>query len=253
LAEQPSSPRPSGGGPNRPSGGGPNRPGGGGPSRPGGGGPSRPGGYRPPGGPPRPPSSGGPRGPRTPQRQQAEHRINDFIRGVDEMRLIGDNFEAISEAAGKPIENGVYTTRELRDWAEEMGLDLVEISPNAVPPVARIIDYNKFIYQKKKKEKELKANTVKQQLKEIRFGPETGEHDFEFKVRHAKTFLEEGNKVKAYVQFRGRAIVFKERGELLLLRFLKEIEEAGAPEQLPKMEGKKMLVIITPKKGGGKK
>jgi translation initiation factor IF-3 len=195
----------------------------------------------------------GPRGQRPPLRQQAEHRINDFIRGVDEMRLIGDNFDEISEAAGTPVENGVFPTRQLRDWAEELGLDLVEISPNAVPPIARIIDYNKFIYQKKKKEKELKANTVKQQLKEIRFGPETGEHDFDFKVKHARSFLEEGNKVKAYVQFRGRAIVFKERGELLLLRFLKEIEEIGTPDQLPKMEGKKMLVIISPKKSGGKK
>lgn len=170
------------------------------------------------------------------------------------MRLIGDNLTEISESVGKTIEPGIYAVSQLRDWAEESGLDLVEITPNAVPPIARIVDYNKFLYQKKKKEKELKANTVKQQLKEIRFGPETGEHDFEFKLRHAKSFLEEGNKVKAYVQFRGRAIVFKDRGELLLLRFLKELEEIGAPEQLPKLEGKKMLVIISPKKsGGGKK
>ncbi len=134
-----------------------------------------------------------------------------------------------------------------------MALDLVEISPNADPPVVRITDYNKFLYQKKKKEKEIKANAVKQQLKEIRFGPETGEHDFEFKLRHAKTFLSEGNKVKAYVQFRGRAIMFKERGELLLLRFLKELEEYGAAEQLPRMDGKRMMVIIAPKKVTGKK
>lgn len=134
-----------------------------------------------------------------------------------------------------------------------MALDLVEISPNADPPVVRITDYNKFLYQKKKKEKEIKANAVKQQLKEIRFGPETGEHDFEFKLRHAKSFLAEGNKVKAYVQFRGRAIMFKERGELLLLRFLKELEEHGAAEQLPRMDGKRMMVIIAPKKVAGKK
>lgn len=134
-----------------------------------------------------------------------------------------------------------------------MTLDLVEISPNADPPVVRITDYNKFLYQKKKKEKEIKANAVKQQLKEIRFGPETGEHDFEFKLRHAKSFLAEGNKVKAYVQFRGRAIMFKERGELLLLRFLKELEEYGAAEQLPRMDGKRMMVIIAPKKVAGKK
>ena len=138
-------------------------------------------------------------------------------------------------------------------WAEEMALDLVEISPNADPPVARIVDYNKFLYQKRKKEKEMKANAVKQQLKEIRFGPETGEHDFEFKLRHAKNFLGEGNKVKAYVQFRGRAIMFKDRGELLLLKFLKELEEYGTPEQLPRMDGKRMMVIITPKKGPAKK
>jgi translation initiation factor IF-3 len=248
--------RPGGGGPNRPSSG-PPRPGGGGPNRPASG-PPRPGG----GGPPRP--AGGPARPAGPrpiidrrygnrQQPQAEHRINDFIRGVEEMRLIGDNFEEISELLGKPLEPGVYTTVQLKEWADESGLDLVEISPNAIPPVARLVDYNKFLYQKKKKEKELKANTVKQQLKEIRFGPETGEHDFEFKLRHAKSFLEEGNKIKAYVQFRGRAIVFKDRGELLLLRFLKELEEHGSPEQMPKLEGKKMLVIITPKKGGAKK
>lgn len=129
-----------------------------------------------------------------------------------------------------------------------MGLDLIEISPNAEPPVAKIADYNKFLYQKKKREKELKANSVKQQLKEIRFGPETGDHDFEFKLRHAKNFLSDGNKVKAYVQFRGRAIVFKDRGELLLLRFLKELEDFGAPEQLPRMDGRRMMVIIAPKK-----
>ncbi len=134
-----------------------------------------------------------------------------------------------------------------------MGLDLVEITPNAEPPVVRITDYNKFLYQKKKREKELKANSVKQELKEIRFGPETGEHDFEFKLRHAKNFLSEGNKVKAYVQFRGRAIMFKDRGELLLLRFIKELEDVGAAEQLPKLEGKRMMVILAPKKVPGKK
>lgn len=172
---------------------------------------------------------------------------------MPELRLVGDNLEEISQAIGQPVEAGIFPTPKLQGWAEEMGLDLVEISPNAVPPVARIVDYNKFLYQKKKKEKEMKANAVKQQLKEIRFGPETGEHDFEFKLRHAKNFLGEGNKVKAYVQFRGRAIVFKDRGELLLLRFLKELEEFGAPEQLPRMDGKRMMVIIAPKKTVGKK
>jgi translation initiation factor IF-3 len=185
-----------------------------------------------------------------PQYNQPEHRINDFIR-VQEVRLVGDNLAEISEAAGTPIEAGVYPTQRARQWAETMGLDLVEISPNAEPPVVRIVDYNKFLYQKKKKEKELKANAAKQELKEIRFGPETGEHDFEFKLRHAKNFLQEGDKVKAYVQFRGRAIMFKDRGELLLLRFLKELEEFGNAEQLPRMDGKRMMVIIAPKKPGG--
>ncbi|MCB0527430.1 MAG: translation initiation factor IF-3 [Saprospiraceae bacterium] len=183
-----------------------------------------------------------------------EHNINEFIR-ANEVRLVGDNLEAISEVAGQPIESGVYSTSKLQKWAEELGLDVVEISPNADPPVVRIVDYNKFLYQKKKREKEMKANAVKVELKEIRFGPETGDHDFDFKVRHAKNFLSEGNKVKAYVQFRGRAIVFKERGELLLLRFMKELEDYGTAEQLPRMEGKRMNVILSPKKTGspGKK
>lgn len=200
----------------------------------------------------RPPSSrpmGGRfgRGPRGP-----EHNINSYIR-ANEVRLVGDNLAEISEAIGEKIESGVYPTSRLQKWAEEVGLDLVEITPNAEPPVVRIIDYNKFLYQKKKREKELKASTAKVDLKEIRFGPETGEHDFEFKLRHAKNFLSEGNKVKAYVQFRGRAIVFKERGELLLLRFMKELEDFGAAEQLPKLEGKRMMVIMSPKKTGGAK
>lgn len=169
------------------------------------------------------------------------------------MRLVGDNLEEISAVAGQTVEPGVFATSRLQKWAEELGLDVVEISPNADPPVVRIVDYNKFLYQKKKREKELKANTTKVELKEIRFGPETGDHDFDFKVRHAKNFLAEGNKVKAYVQFRGRAIVFKDRGELLLLRFLKELEEFGTAEQLPRMEGKRMNVILTPKKAPTKK
>ena len=215
------------------------------PPRPGG--PKRPGGGSSSGG-----GNTGGRRPFQPRQQQAEHRINEFIR-VPEVRLVGDNLEEISAAVGEKVESAVYSTSKLQKWAETMALDLVEISPNADPPVVRITDYNKFLYQKKKKEKEIKANAVKQQLKEIRFGPETGEHDFEFKLRHAKSFLAEGNKVKAYVQFRGRAIMFKERGELLLLRFLKELEEHGAAEQLPRMDGKRMMVIIAPKKVAGKK
>lgn len=164
------------------------------------------------------------------------------------MRLVGENLEEISNVVGQEIKTGVYPTRKAREWAERMELDLVEISPNAVPPVVKIVDYNKFLYDKKKKEKELKAKTAKTVLKEIRFGPNTDDHDFEFKVRHAKTFLEEGAKVKAYVQFKGRAIVFKDRGELLLLRFLKELEELGAPESLPKLEGRRMIVVVAPKK-----
>ncbi|MCB0675298.1 MAG: translation initiation factor IF-3, partial [Saprospiraceae bacterium] len=123
-----------------------------------------------------------------------------------------------------------------------------EISPNADPPVVRIIDYNKFLYERKKKEKELKAKAAKTVIKEIRFGPNTDDHDFDFKMRHAYKFLEEGAKVKAYVHFRGRTIVFKDRGELLLLRFIKELEEVGAAEALPKMEGRRMIVVLAPKK-----
>lgn len=204
----------------------------------------KPPGNRPPGS---RPGGGRPfsRGPRPP-----EHNINSFIR-ANEVRLVGENLDEISEVAGETVTSGIYPTSKLQKWAEDLGLDLVEISPNADPPVVRIVDYNKFLYQKKKKEKEMKANTTKVELKEIRFGPETGDHDFDFKVRHAKNFLSEGNKVKAYVQFRGRAIVFKDRGELLLLRFLKELEDFGVAEQLPRMEGKRMNVILSPKKTGG--
>ncbi len=174
-------------------------------------------------------------------------RFNDQIR-IPEVRLVGDNLEQVSEVAGRTIESGVYPTRKLKEWAEQLELDLVEISPNADPPVVRIIDYNKFLYEKKKKEKEIKAKAAKTVVKEIRFGPNTDDHDFDFKLRHAQKFLEEGAKVKAYVHFRGRTIVFKDRGELLLLRFLKELEELGAAEALPKMEGRRMTVIISPKK-----
>jgi translation initiation factor IF-3 len=175
------------------------------------------------------------------------YRTNGAIH-VPEIRLVGDNFEAISDTIGQQIETGVYRTRVALDWAREMGLDLVEISPTADPPVCKIIDYRKFIYDKKKKDKEIKAKTVKTVIKEIRFGPNTDEHDFEFKVKHAKKFLEEGAKVRAFVQFRGRAIVFKDRGELLLLRFLKDLEEHGSAEELPKLEGRRMSVIVSPKK-----
>jgi len=137
--------------------------------------------------------------------------------------------------------------------ADEMELDLIEISPTAKPPVCKIADYNKFLYERKKKEKEIKSKTSKTVVKEIRFGPNTDEHDFEFKLKHAKKFLTDGAKVKAYVHFRGRTIVFKDRGQLLLLRFLKELEDYGAAEELPRMEGRRMNVIISPKKASSKK
>ena len=175
-------------------------------------------------------------------------RVNDQIR-INEVRLVGDNLDAVSEVAGETVDAGnVFPTRQVREWARQLDLDLVEISPNAKPPVVRIIDFNKFLYEKKKKEKELKAKAAKTVVKEIRFGPNTDDHDFDFKLRHAQKFLEEGSKVKAYVHFRGRTIVFKDRGELLLLRFLKELEDYGAPESLPKMEGRRMIVVVAPKK-----
>lgn len=181
-----------------------------------------------------------------------EFRINGFIK-VPEIRLVGDHLEEISEIAGREIEPGIYSTKDANRWARELDLDLVEISPNADPPVCKIIDYRKFLYIKKKKEKEIKAKTSKTVIKEIRFGPNTDDHDFDFKLKHAQKFLEEGAKVKAYVHFRGRTIVFKDRGQLLLLKFLKELEDLGAPENLPKMEGRRMIVIIAPKKSPKKK
>ena len=182
-----------------------------------------------------------------PVQKEPEFRINRYIR-VPEIRLVGDNDEmaSISEVAGREIEPNIYNTRQVLGWAEEMDLDLVEISPKAIPPVCRIIDYQKFLYNRKKKQKELKAKTVKTVIKEIRFGPNTDEHDFNFKLRHAQKFLEENCKVKAYVQFRGRSIVFKERGELLLLKFIKQLEGYGAVENLPKLEGRRMNVMISP-------
>ena len=136
--------------------------------------------------------------------------------------------------------------------AEEQGLDLVEISPNAAPPVAKILDYKKFLFEQKKKQKELKSKATKIVVKEIRFGPNTDDHDFEFKLKHAQGFLEQGCKVRAFVFFRGRSIVYKDKGEILLLRFANELEELAKVEMLPKMEGKKMFIILSPKKGSKK-
>jgi translation initiation factor IF-3 len=155
---------------------------------------------------------------------------------VPQVRLVGDN-----------VEVGVYSIQEAIRMAQDQQLDLVEISPNADPPVCKIIDYNKFLYEKKKKEKEMKAKSKASEVKEIRFTPNTDDHDFDFKAKHAEKFLKEGNKVKAYVQFKGRAIQFKERGELLLLKFAERLNDSGVLEGMPKMEGKRMLAIWAPK------
>jgi translation initiation factor IF-3 len=183
--------------------------------------------------PPRPPR--GNFNPRFRKEQQQEHRTNHMIR-VPQVRLVGDN-----------VEVGVYTIQEAIRMAQDQQLDLVEISPNADPPVCKIIDYNKFLYEKKKKEKEMKAKSKASEVKEIRFTPNTDDHDFDFKAKHAEKFLKEGNKVKAYVQFKGRAIQFKERGELLLLKFAERLGDSGVLEGMPKMEGKRMLAIWAPK------
>ena len=149
---------------------------------------------------------------------------------------------------GEGIEQGVYPVQKAQEMAQEMDLDLVEISPKANPPVCKIIDYKKFLYEQKKKQKELKSKQSKVVLKEIRFGPNTDDHDFNFKLNHAKKFLSEGAKLKAFVFFKGRTIVFKDRGEILLLRFAQELEEYGVVEQMPDLQGKKMTIMINPKK-----
>ena len=169
-----------------------------------------------------------------------QYRINEQIR-VREVRLVGDDGSM------------VVPTREALDMARDQGVDLAEISPNANPPVCRLIDYSKFLYQQKKRQKEMKAKQVKVEVKEIRFGPQTDEHDYQFKLKHAKEFLEEGNKVRAYVFFRGRSILFKEQGEVLLLRFANDLEEYGKVEHMPSLEGKKMFLYLAPKKAGSQK
>lgn len=149
---------------------------------------------------------------------------------------------------GEGVEQGVFPIAKALEIAKEAGLDLVEISPNAEPPVCKVVDYKKFLYDQKKKQKELKAKAAKTVIKEIRFGPQTDEHDFNFKKNHAIKFLQEGSKVKAFVFFKGRSILFKEQGEILLLRFVNELEDYGKAEQLPLLEGKKMIMVIAPKK-----
>ena len=166
-----------------------------------------------------------------------QYRINEQIR-VREVRIVGEDGSE------------VVPTRKALDMARQNGVDLVEISPNAQPPVCRLIDYSKFLYQQKKHQKEMKQKQVKVEVKEIRFGPQTDEHDYQFKLKHAREFLNEGNKVRAYVFFRGRSILFKEQGEVLLLRFANDLEEFGKVEQMPKLEGKKMFLYLAPKKVG---
>lgn len=166
-----------------------------------------------------------------------QYRVNGQIH-VREVRVVSDGGSE------------VMPTRKALDLACQQELDLVEISPNAQPPVCRIIDYSKFLYQQKKRQKEMKQKQVKVEVKEIRFGPQTDDHDYQFKLKHAKEFLEEGNKVRAYVFFRGRSILFKDQGEVLLLRFANDLEEVAKVEQLPKLEGKKMFLFLAPKKAG---
>ncbi len=148
---------------------------------------------------------------------------------------------------GDNVDQGIYSIERALSRADDLGLDLVEISPNADPPVCKIVDYQKFLYQLKKKEKEVKANTVKVVVKEIRFGPQTDEHDYNFKLKHARSFIEDGNKVKASVFFRGRSIMFKEQGEELLKRFVNDLEDIAKPDNTPKLEGKRMILNISPK------
>lgn len=167
--------------------------------------------------------------------KEAAHKINQHIT-AQQVRIVGDD-----------IESKVVSLKEAIALADAEGLDLVEISPKADPPVCRIVDYSKFLYQQKKKVKEIKSKQVKVVVKEIRFGPQTDDHDYNFKLKHAESFLKEGAKVKAYVFFRGRQIVFKEQGEILLLRFATDLEELAKVEQLPKLEGKRMTIILAPK------
>lgn len=164
------------------------------------------------------------------------HKINEHIT-AREVRLVGEG-----------IEQGVYSIADAIKLADEQELDLVEISPNAVPPVCKVTDYSKFLYEQKKKQKELKSKQVKVSVKEIRFGPHTDEHDFLFKLNHAKKFLAEGAKVKAFVFFKGRTIVHKEQGQVLLLKFADELEDVAIPESMPQLMGKKMIMMLTPKK-----
>ncbi len=205
-------------------------------------GPRRPAAPRPP----RPAGSGAPQQPQRGRRgndrnSKDPYVINEHIR-AREVRLVGDN-----------VEQGIYPIDKALRIAEKMELDLIEISPNAEPPVCRILDYQKFLYQQKKRQKEQKAKAAKVVVKEIRFGPQTDDHDYNFKLKHAIGFLKEGSKVKAYVFFRGRSILFKEQGEVLLLRFANDLEEYGKVEMMPVLEGKRMIIMISPIKAAAPK
>ncbi len=190
------------------------------------------------------PRPGAPSGPRRPigqrrdprQQKQAPNNINEHIR-ASQVRLVGDN-----------LTPGIYSIQDARRMAVDLELDLVEISAQADPPVCKILDYQKYLYQQKKKAKEIKAKATKVVVKEIRFGPQTDDHDYNFKLKHAQGFLQEGAKVKAYVFFKGRSILFKEQGEVLLLRFANDLEDFGKVEQMPQLEGKRMIIMISPKK-----
>lgn len=170
--------------------------------------------------------------------KEAGYSINEQIR-AREVRLVGDN-----------VDEGIYTIQQAQSIANNQGLDLIEIAPTAQPPVCRIMDYQKFMYQQRKRAKEQKAKSTKVVVKEIRFGPQTDDHDYNFKLKHAIGFLKEGSKVKSYVFFKGRSILFKEQGEVLLLRFANDLEEYGKVDQMPVLEGKRMTIMISPKKPG---
>ncbi|WP_216231152.1 translation initiation factor IF-3 [Flaviramulus basaltis] len=168
--------------------------------------------------------------------QEDKHKINSKIT-AQKLRLVGDN-----------IEIGIYTKGDALRIADEQGLDLVEISPNAEPPVCKVMDYKKFLYEQKKRDKALKSKATKVIIKEIRFGPQTDDHDYDFKKKHAEKFLKEGAKLKAFVFFKGRSIIFKEQGQILLLRLAQDLEEFGKVEQMPRLEGKRMTMFIAPRK-----
>ena len=193
--------------------------------------------YNPAARPAGPRKSNGPQQHRDPrQAKQVPNNINEHIR-AREVRLVGDN-----------VTPGIYSIQEAQRIAEELELDLVEISAQADPPVCKVLDYQKYLYQQKKKAKEIKAKSTQVVVKEIRFGPQTDDHDYNFKLKHAIGFLQEGAKVKAYVFFKGRSILFKEQGEVLLLRFANDLEDYGKVEQMPLLEGKRMIIMISPKK-----